>query len=44
MAIIKNLQSRVGVDVSYHRIIGININYRSRKIILCVASYISKDK
>ncbi len=44
MAIIKNLQSRVGVDVCYHRIIGINMNYRSRKIILCVASYISKDK
>ncbi len=43
MAIIKNLESRVGIEVTYHRIIGVNINYLQKKIVLCVASYISKD-
>ena len=44
MAIIKTLNSRVGIEVSYHRIIGINLNYRDKKVVLCVASYISKEK
>lgn len=44
MAIIKELESRVGIEVSYHRIIGINFNYRDKKITICVASYISKEK
>jgi hypothetical protein len=44
MAIIKTLDSRVGIEVSYHRIIGINLNYRDKKAVLCVASYISKEK
>lgn len=44
MAIIKNLQSRVGIEVTYHRIIGVNINYLQKKIVLCVASYVSKEK
>ena len=32
MAIIKVLSSNVGVDVSYHRVIGVNINYREKQI------------
>lgn len=44
MAIIKTLNSKVGIEVSYHRIIGINLNYRDKKVVLCVASYISKEK
>ena len=44
MAVIKTLNSRVGIEVNYHRIIGINLNYRDKKVVLCVASYISKEK
>lgn len=44
MAIIKELESRVGTTVKYHRIIGVNLNYRDNLVIICVASYISKEK
>jgi hypothetical protein len=44
MAIIKSLVSRVGIDVTYHRVIGINLNYRDKKVVVCVASYLSKEK
>lgn len=44
MAIIKALESKVGVNVSYHRVIGINLNYRDKKAVLCVASYLDKEK
>lgn len=44
MAIIKNLESRVGISVNYHRIIGVNINYRDKKIVICLASYLDKEK
>ena len=31
MAIIKKLNSRVGIEVGYHRVIGVNLNYRDRE-------------
>lgn len=44
MAIIKSLESRVGISVTYHRIIGINLNYRDKKVVICLASYLDKEK
>jgi len=44
MAIIKSLESRVGINVNYHRIIGVNLNYRDKKVVICLASYLDKDK
>ena len=43
MAIVKNMDSKFGVSLSYHRIIAFSINYAARKIVLCVASYLSKE-
>lgn len=43
MAIIKNLDSNFGCSVSYHRITAISINYKIKKVIICVASYLSKE-
>jgi hypothetical protein len=43
MAIIKELNSNFGCSVSYHRITAININYRIKKVIICVASYLNKE-
>ena len=44
MAIVKELLSQVGVTVSYHKIYGININYRDKKVVICLASFIDKEK
>lgn len=44
MAIIKKLSSNVGVDVSYHRVIGVNINYHEKLVNIALASYIDVDK
>jgi len=44
MAIIKKLSSSVGVDVSYHRILGVNISYSEKTVVINVASYIDLDK
>jgi len=43
MAIIKELDTKFGVQASYHRITAFNISYTSRKVILCVATYLSKE-
>lgn len=43
MAIIKNLKSRVGIDISYHRVLATNINYKDKTIIICLASYVSLE-
>jgi hypothetical protein len=43
MAIIKPLDSNFGVSVAYHRITAININLKTKTIILCVSSYLSKE-
>lgn len=43
MAIIKELNTKFGVDASYHRITAFNISYSSKKITICVASYLSKE-
>src|SRR5690554_1051073 len=43
MAIIKSLKSRVGIDISYHRVLATNINYKDKKIVICLASYVSLD-
>ncbi len=43
MAIIKDMQSKFGVALSYHRITAFNINYVSKKAVVCVASYLSKE-
>lgn len=44
MAIIKKLASRVGIEVQYHRVIGVNLNYKDKQVVICVASYITKEK
>jgi hypothetical protein len=43
MAIIKSMNSKFGLSLSYHRIVAFNINYAHRKAVLCVASYLSKE-
>lgn len=43
MAIIKELNSSYGCSVTYHRLTNISINYKNKKVILCVASYLSKE-
>jgi hypothetical protein len=43
MAIIKELNSNYGCSVAYHHITSISINYRIKKVIICVASYLSKE-
>ena len=43
MAIIKDLDTKFGVQASYHRITAFNISYTSKKVILCVATYLSKE-
>jgi hypothetical protein len=43
MAIIKDMQSKYGVALSYHRITAFNINYVTKKAVICVASYLSKE-
>ena len=44
MAIIKALDTKFGVQASYHRITAFNINYVDKKVVICVASYASKEK
>jgi hypothetical protein len=44
MAIVKELLSQVGVTVSYHKIFGVNINYKDKKVVICLASFIDKEK
>jgi len=43
MAIIKQLETKFGVNASYHRITAFNISYSQKKVVICVASYISKE-
>lgn len=43
MAIIKSMNSKFGLSLSYHRITAFNINYAAKKAVLCVASYLSKE-
>lgn len=43
MAIIKELNTKFGVNASYHRITAFNISYSQKKVVICVASYISKE-
>lgn len=43
MAIVKELDTKFGVGASYHRITAFNISYSRKKIVICVASYLSKD-
>lgn len=43
MALIKSLDSNFGVPVAYHRVTAININLKTKSIVLCVSSYISKE-
>jgi hypothetical protein len=43
MAIIKELDTKFGVQASYHRITAFNMSYSAKKIVLCVATYLSKE-
>ena len=43
MAIIKEMNSKFGISLSYHRITAFNINYANKKAVVCVASYLSKE-
>jgi len=43
MAIIKRMDSKFGLSLSYHRITAITLNYAHRKAVICVASYFSKE-
>lgn len=42
MAIIKSLQSSYGIAADYHKIVSIAINYQKKKVVICVASFVSK--
>ncbi len=43
MAIISNLDSKIGIKASYHRVLAVNINYKDKKVVICVASYVDKE-
>ncbi|MFH0767749.1 MAG: hypothetical protein ABH890_04390 [Bacillota bacterium] len=43
MAIIKEMNCKFGLSLSYHRITAFNINYANKKAVICVASYLSKE-
>jgi hypothetical protein len=43
MAVIKELNTKFGIGASYHRITAFNISYSSKKITICVASYLLKE-
>lgn len=43
MAIVKEMNSKFGLTLSYHRIVAFNINYALKKAVLCVASYYTKE-
>lgn len=43
MAIIKELETKYGIQASYHRITAFNISYTRKNIVLCVATYLSKE-
>ena len=43
MAIIKEMNCKFGISLSYHRITAFNINYLNKKAVICVASYLSKE-
>lgn len=43
MAIVKEMNSKFGIALSYHRIVSFNINYALKKAVLCVASYYTKE-
>ena len=43
MAIIKELNTNFGCSAEYHRITSISINYKIKKVIICVASYLTKE-
>lgn len=44
MAIIKVLNSNVGIDVTYHRVVAVNINYLEKTVNIGLASYIDAEK
>lgn len=44
MAIIKVLNSNVGVDVTYHRVVAVNINYLEKTVNIGLASYVDASK
>ncbi len=44
MAIIKELNSNVGVNVSYHRVVAVNINYIEKTVNIGLASYVDLEK
>jgi len=43
MAIIKELDTKFGIGASYHRITAFTISYSHKKIVICVATYLSKE-
>lgn len=43
MAIIKELDTKFGINASYHRITAFNISYSQKKCVICVATYLSKE-
>ena len=43
MAILKELSTSFGCSAKYHRITSISINYKVKKVIICVASYLTKE-
>ncbi len=43
MAIIKEVESSYGCNANYHKVVAISINYLIKKVIICVASFVSKE-
>ena len=43
MAIIKSMNSKFGLSLSYHRITAISLNFVTHQVVVCVASYLSKE-
>lgn len=44
MALVKEIASSYGISASYHRILAISLNCRKRRAVICVGSYIDKEK
>ena len=43
MAVIKDLPSSYGIDLSYHRVLFASINSIEKEVIICVGSYFNKE-
>ena len=44
MAVVKELKSTYGISPSYHRVLCVSLNAIEQKVIICVGSYMDKQR